>query len=156
AGKPSEWYVTYPDGTFAFSNSEGLVQSVIDRKNRGESRNPSVGSGTREISGATSERSLTDVARFQSAKRRLPGQAVARLFVEPRQIERMIAASPPPSKASDARILSMLERYLGAVEYAGAALVWNNSGIVVHTVETLAPSKLDAWLLHWAGNDLGR
>ena len=30
--RPSEWYVTYPDGTFAFSNSESLIQSVIDRK----------------------------------------------------------------------------------------------------------------------------
>src|SRR5262249_42365519 len=119
-------------------------------------RNSSDDAGAREISGATTDRRLTDVARFQSAKRRLPEQAVARLFVDPRQIERMIAASPPPSKASDARILPMLERYLGAVEYAAAALVWNNSGIVVHTLETLAPSKLDSWLLRWAGNDLGR
>src|SRR5262249_31761598 len=87
---------------------------------------------------------------------RLPEQAVARLFVEPRQIERMIAASPPASKSSDARILPMLERYLGAVDYAAAALLWDNSGVVVHTVETLAPSKLDPWLLRWAGNGLGR
>ncbi len=34
ASRPSEWYVTYPDGTFAFSNSESLIQSVIDRKER--------------------------------------------------------------------------------------------------------------------------
>ena len=34
ASRPSEWYVTYPDGTFAFSNSESLIQSVIDRKAR--------------------------------------------------------------------------------------------------------------------------
>ncbi len=27
-----EWYVTYPDGTFALSNSEALIQEVIDRK----------------------------------------------------------------------------------------------------------------------------
>ncbi len=32
AERPPEWYVTYPDGTFAFSNSETLLQSVIDRK----------------------------------------------------------------------------------------------------------------------------
>ena len=34
ANRPSEWYVVYPDGTFAFSNSEALIQSVIDRKGR--------------------------------------------------------------------------------------------------------------------------
>ena len=84
----------------------------------------------------------------------MPDKSVARLFVEPRQIERLIAASPPPSKASDARIMAMLERYLAAVEYAGASLAWNDTGIVVHTVETLDRSKLDPWLLRWAGNNL--
>ena len=32
AGRPPEWYITYADGTFAFSNSESLIKSVIDRK----------------------------------------------------------------------------------------------------------------------------
>ena len=84
----------------------------------------------------------------------MPEQSVARLFVEPRQIERLIAASPTPSKAADARIMAMLERYLGAVEYAAASLAWNDTGIVVQTVETLDRSKLDPWLLRWAGNNL--
>ena len=35
AARPSEWYISYPDGTFAFSNSESLIQSVIDRKGAG-------------------------------------------------------------------------------------------------------------------------
>ena len=50
--------------------------------------------------------------------------------------------------------MAMLERYLAAVEYAGAAARWNDTGIVVHTVETLDRSKLDPWLLRWAGNDV--
>ena len=79
---------------------------------------------------------------------------MARLFVDPRQIERMIAASPPRSKASDLRIIEMLGRYLAAVEYAGATLEWNDEGIVLHAIETLDRRKLEPWLLRWATNDL--
>ena len=38
ANRPPEWYVAYPDGTFAFSNSEAMIQSVIDRKAAGAGR----------------------------------------------------------------------------------------------------------------------
>ena len=48
----------------------------------------------------------------------------------------------------------MIEHYLSAVEYAGATLEWNDAGVVLHTVETLDRSKLEPWLLRWAGNDL--
>jgi hypothetical protein len=123
AGRPSEWYVTYPDGLFAFSNSEHLIQSVIDRKASSDPRSSPDHSRTRDASGSEIDRGLSEVTRFQAAKRRLPANALARLFVEPRQIERLIAASPQPNKASEPRILPMLERYLAAVNYAGAALV---------------------------------
>jgi hypothetical protein len=155
AERPSEWYVTYADGTFAFSNSESLIKSVIDRKGRGDSRQPADVSGARNGSGSGIQRGLTELDRFESVRRRIPGQSVARLFVEPRQIERLIAASPTPSKAADARIMAMLQRYLGAVEYAAASLAWSDTGIVVQTVETLDRSKLDPWLSRWAGNNLG-
>ena len=86
-------------------------------------------------------------------QRRLPDEpALARLFVDPRQIGRLLAAAPRPSKPSDARLIALLERYLSAVDYAGAALVWNDHSIVVHTVETLDSSKLDPWLRRWAGD----
>ena len=154
AERPSEWYITYPDGSFAFSNSESLIKSVIDLKGRGDSRKPADVSGTRDATGSGIDHGLNDLDRFQSARRRMPAKALARLFVEPRQIERLIAASPPPSKAADGRILAMLQRYLRAVEYAAASLVWNDTGIVLQTVETLDRSKLDPWLLQWAGNNL--
>ena len=48
----------------------------------------------------------------------------------------------------------MLERYLTAVEYAGATLEWNDAGIILHTVETLDRSKLEPWLVRWAGDQL--
>ncbi len=43
----------------------------------------------------------------------------------------------------------MLERYLAAVEYAGAALTWNDDSIVIHGVQTLNPSLLDPWVRRW-------
>ena len=104
--------------------------------------------------GAGVDRGLTDLARFQSVRRRQPAKALARLFIDPRQIERLIADKPRPSKASDARIMAMLERYLAAVEYAGATLEWNDTGVVLQTVETLDRSKLEPWLLRWAGNEI--
>ncbi len=72
---------------------------------------------------------------------------MVRLFVDPRQVERLIAAAPRPSKPTDVRLKAMIERYLAAVNYAGAAFVWNDRTLVLHAVETLDPSKLDPWIL---------
>ena len=153
AGRLPEWYVAYPDGTFAFSNSEPLIQAVIDRKSptrtaQNASREGPVPS---DVPGAKIEPGLGDLPRLHSVQSRLPEPALARLFVDPRHIGRLLAAAPRPAKPSDARLMAMLERYLAAVDYAGAALVWNDRAIVVHTVETLDPSKLDPWLRRWAG-----
>jgi hypothetical protein len=154
ASRPSEWYVSYPDGTFAFSNSESLIQSVIDRKGQNLPRGTTPHARNGGNLAATLDGGLNDLARFQAVRRRQNAKALARLFIEPRQVERLIAASPRPGKASDARIMEMLERYLKAVEYAGATLEWNDAGIVIHTVETLDRSKLEPWLVRWAGNQL--
>ena len=104
------------------------------------------------VSSPKIDRGLSELPRFQAVQKRLPAGALARLFVEPRQLVRLMAAAPRPAKASDARIMAMIERYLAAVDYAGAALVWNETGIVVHTAETLDPTKLDPWILRWAGS----
>ncbi len=154
ASRPSEWYVTYPDGTFAFSNSESLIQSVINRKARSlaQATTEPARSGGKPV--VAVDGGLADLARFQAVKRRQSTKALARLFIEPRQVERLIAASPPTSKASDLKIMEMLARYLTAVEYAGATLEWNDAGIILHTVETLDRSKLEPWLVRWAGNEL--
>jgi len=155
AGRLPEWYVAYPDGTFGFSNSELLIQAVIDRKTPARSAQDASreGAGTTAVNdpGARIEPGLGDLPRLHSVQSRLPGPALARLFVDPRHIGRLLAAAPRPAKPSDARLMTMLERYLTAVDYAGAALVCNDRAIVVHTVETLDPSKLDPWLRRWAG-----
>ena len=95
---------------------------------------------------------LGELPRLKAVQSKLPEQALARLFVDPRQFERLLAGAPRPSKPSDARIMATLERYLAAVDYAGAALTWNDESIVIHSVETLNSSLLDPWLRRWAGD----
>ena len=46
----------------------------------------------------------------------------------------------------------MLERYLAAVEYAGAALTWGDDTIAIHAVEKLDASRIDPWVRRWAGD----
>ena len=137
-GRPPEWYVSYPDGMFAFSNSETLIQGVIERK--GLARQ-----GRRIPVWATCRSS-----RPYSAGCRIgpwPGYSF-----DPRAIERLLASAPRPSDSADLRIVALLERYVAAVDYAGAALSWGTETIVVHSVETLEPSRLDPWLRRWAGD----
>ena len=147
AARLPESYIAYPDGTFAFSNSESLIQAVIDRK----SQPPAA--GTASVAAARKRESgVGDLPKFKEVQGHLPEKALARLFVDPRLIERLMAASPHPSKAADANILALIERYVAAVRYVGAALVWGDKTIVVHTVETLDPARLDPWLRRWAGD----
>ncbi len=147
AARLPEWYVAYADGTFAFSNSESLIQGVIDQKS--QSQAAELGPST---AGPKSDGGLVNLPRFKEVQQRLPATALARLFVDPRAIERLMAASPPPTKPTDANILALIARYAASVRYAGAALVWGDKSIVVHTVETLDPSKVDPWLARWAGD----
>src|SRR5262249_1987291 len=94
---------------------------------------------------------LGDLPALRAVGRRLPESALARLYVNPRQIGRLLSAAPRPAKPTDARLMAIVERYLAAGEFAGAALDWNNRTITVHTVETFDPPRLDPWLRHWAG-----
>lgn len=142
SSRPPEWYVSYPDGTFAFSNSEDILQGVIDRKSaRGTS-----GPGTGRNLG------LGDSPRHAAVRRRLGDHSLAQVYIDPRAVERLLALAPPAMRPLDARVMSLLKRHLAAVDYAGAALVWGPEAIVVHAVETLEPSRVDNWLRRWAGD----
>jgi hypothetical protein len=168
SGRLPEWYATFADGTFAFSNSEALIQSVIDLKNRAAAP---VGGGATDRAGNPEARAagvrelrlaLGEKRSFKAVAARLPSPALARLFVDPRALGRMLSAAPPPRKPDDLRMMALLERYVAAVDYAGAALVWSDDTLAIHTVETLDPSRIDSWLRRWAGDsrsrdaDLGR
>jgi hypothetical protein len=154
--RPPEWYVSYADGTFALSNSEALIQAVIDRKPRPAAASAAAEAGTTQP--AKSEQppvidsGLDRLPKLQAVKRRLPERALARVFVDPRPIARLIAASARPRNSSEGNLLAMLERYFAAVDYAGAALVSGERSLKLHTVETVDPSRLDAWIMRWAGD----
>lgn len=138
SGRPAEWYVCESDGTFAFSNSEALIQGVIDRKTEPQKAGVAPGLGS--------------LPRVDALRRRLPERALARLYVDPRAIEHLLAAAPAPAKPSESRMLAMLRRHVASLDYAGAALVWRPEAIVVHAVESLDASRVDSWLRHWAGD----
>jgi hypothetical protein len=152
SGRPPEWYVSYADGTFAFSNSEDLIRGVIDRKAResggSDAAIPRKRGGGHDEAGP----GLAASSRLLGVRRRLPERPLARLYLDPRAIERLLASAPRPAKPTDVRIRGMLERHLAAVEYAGAALVCRPDAIVVHAVETLDPSRVDGWLRRWAAD----
>jgi hypothetical protein len=146
AGRPLEWYVGYPDGTFAFSNSETMILSVIDRKAAGQVAHDPAKAYSKDDPG------LEELPRFKAVRGKLPERALVRVFVDPRHVERLLATANRPVEPSGARVMAMLARYLAAVDYAGAALTWSDQSIAIHTVETLTPSRLDPWLLRWASD----
>jgi hypothetical protein len=152
SGRPAEWYVVYPDGTFAFSNSQELIWEVVDRKPSGPNP-PAVGAPEPvTVAGSPAGPGLGESPRLIAVRRRLPERPLARLYVDPRSVERLLAQARPSAKPGDIEFLAMLKRHLAAVEYAGAALVWRSDAIVVHAVETLDASRTDGWLRRWAGD----
>ncbi|AGA29665.1 hypothetical protein [Singulisphaera acidiphila] len=137
AKRPAEYYTTLADQTFAWSNSEELVQGVIDRSK-----------GT--------EQGLSDVPGFRQVRERLPQRCLLSLFVNPRFLEMQIAASPKPAKPLDERLAVMLSRYVDALEYIGCAIELRGAssdrgaGIILHTEEGINPDKLPLWMKRWA------
>jgi hypothetical protein len=158
AGRLPESYVSFPDGTFACSNSEALIESVIDRKAAPAADRAGPGEGAGVVAkaagdpGARRDAGLGDRPEVRTVLRRLPARALARLLIDPRPIERVLAAAAGSANPSGPRIAAVLRRYVAAVDYAGAALVWDAQTIVIHTVETLDPSRVDPWLRRWAGD----
>jgi hypothetical protein len=129
--KPAEYYAVFDDATFAWTNSEAMIQGVIDRK--GKAGAPGLG----------------DDAKFLDVRRALPGRAAALVLADPRFLERMLAADPRAEKAKDDPAAALLRRYLSAVVYAGAALEWRD-GLVLHVHEAVDPARLGEPMRRWA------
>jgi hypothetical protein len=127
--RPSEFYIQLDDGTFGWSNSEGMIQGVIDRKG-------GIGSG------------LSDDPRLQKVRRGLPDRALLRLFVNPRLLERLVVDPSRSTKTSQDRLATMLARYLGAVAQVGFAVQWHE-GFEIHSHAVLEPEKVGARLKRW-------
>jgi hypothetical protein len=127
--KPTEYYTILSDNVFAWSNSESVLQGVVDRK-----------------AGAAG---LADDPTFRKLRARLPEHSVASLFINPRYVERMMAADSRRKSPGEEHLSALLARNLSAVAYAGASLEWRD-GFVVHTEEAIDASKLDEPLRRWA------
>jgi hypothetical protein len=127
--RPAEFTVQLDDGTFAWSNSEGMIQGVIDRKG-------GTGSG------------LGDDPRFRKVRKGLPDRAMVSLFVNPRLLDRLILDPTRSSKTTSDRLANQLVRYVGALGQVGFAVQWRE-GFVIHSHEVLEPEKLEPWLKEW-------
>ena len=121
--KPPEAYAILGD-TFAWSNSEALIQGVIDRRARAK------GDG------------LGDLPGFRRVRQGLPAHPLALLFVDPKFLGRLLDVGQGPRTPQDAKVVEALHRTLATLEYAGAALRWQD-GPILHLVEATLPDKAE-------------
>jgi hypothetical protein len=128
-GRLADEYVLFPDGTFAISNAGGLISDVISRKT-GWDR-----------AALSPQGSLAELPWFQVLARRLPDRAVARLFIDARRIAKLLATVPQPEKEEERRNLAIVQRLLGAIESAGAALVVADGRLALHAAEVFDTSE---------------
>jgi hypothetical protein len=162
SGRASDYFIRFDDGTFAMSNSEVLIRGVIDRKVRGPSfgidgRHPAPVAGEPEGQGVGqvgSISSLAEASSFRSVAGRLPGRdrALARLFVNPAMIRKLIAATPDPADPAAARVVAQLEKSLTAIDYAGASLSWKDGILALDVAQVIDPERLAPWMRRWAGD----
>lgn len=126
-------YVAFPDGTFAISGSEELIQQVIDRKT-GATGGPNqpAGPGVAE--------------KFSELARRLPREALATMFVDPGLVLTLLEHAP--KKDSDG--IASLAEYVRAHEYAGAALTFEDGNLALRVAEVFQPGKFGDLFGSWS------
>jgi len=131
--KPAEYLAVLGEETLAWSNAEELILGAIDRGNPGGKPGPGLGDG----------------AGFRAARKGLPVRAAASLLVDPRFLERLLAADPRPKSPEDGRGQALAGRYLAALTYAGAALEWRD-GLALHVHQVIDPAKAAEPPRRWA------
>jgi len=121
SGQLPETYVLFPDGVFAFSNDEPLVHEVIDRK---------AGKG-----GA----SFADASGFREAAEGLAGRPVARAFVDPAAVLRVLDGLPAQEDPNGRKVAAAAREYLGAMDRAGAGLIVEEGRVQLQLVQSFKP-----------------
>ena len=112
--KPDEWYAILPGDVFAWSNSEPQILAVM----------------ARAAIAITNAKPAPEPG-LPALREGLPSRAVARLFVDPRFLERVLnfgeaGGTPWECAARD---------YLASLKSVGAALAWRD-GLVLHVRQT--------------------
>lgn len=125
--KPDEAYAILDENIFVWSNSEAIIQGVIDRR------------ATSTDGGLLQEPRVARLAASQ------PPNALVRALVDPRFLERFVTQPPEKDNPGEA----WLRRYLGAADCLGLTLIWRD-GPVVELIEHRAPERLDEPLRRWA------
>jgi len=124
SGRPNESFVTFPDGTFALSNSNSLIEWVIDREAKPEGD------------------SAADLPGFQKVSERLPGNAAVRLFLNADLARRVAENLPSDNSPRSRKALEVIQNYADALQYAGAALTVDDAAIAVQSAQSFDPEKL--------------
>jgi hypothetical protein len=131
-GEPreAEYYRLFDDGTFAWSNSEALIQGVLDRK---------AGTG----------HGLGDDPSYRKVRAGLPARSLATLHLTPAFVARVVASTPRPASPKAPVAAEVASSYLRAIRGVGLAIEWRH-GFLLHSHETIDPQGLDPRLLQWA------
>jgi hypothetical protein len=146
AGRLPDAYVSFPDGTFAISNDEGLIHHLIDRK-------ATAGKVVKSGEAGMTPTSMAESPRFRALERRLPDRDVVRLFVDARQLSRLLATVPQPAKEEDRRNIAIVQRLLAGIESAGAGLLVTDERLVLHAAEVFDPREFKKIFGATAGAD---
>ncbi len=129
---PDEFYAHLDHATFAWSNSERLLQDVIDL----------------EAGAAAAGARLADDSSFGRAHRGLAGPSLFRLYLASSLIER-IRREAPAAPGPVGRIAGgVFGRYASAIGSVGIALNLD-VGLTIHVHEALEPARLPAPLRRW-------
>ncbi len=126
AGRPSETYVLFPDGTFAFSNSEAAVLEAVDRET-GVDRGPS----------------LLDAAGFATTSAGLSGRPLLRAFLAPEFIRRALDEQPEPADPGGRAVLAAVRGRLGDLDRVGAALDVDDAKVQIRLLQAFKPDALN-------------
>ena len=128
---PSDHYILFEDGTFAWSNSEATIHEVIDRR-----------LGARPGWG-----SLPTSNRLRLG---LPDHALASLFVAPSVVNQVLTATRPATSPEHRYFNKVAAVYLKAVAATGLAIEWRD-GLFLQTHDILDPARLPPWMAAWMG-----
>ncbi len=129
-GRPADHYFLLDDGTFAWSNSAEQLIEILKRNS--DSGLPSL---------------WTDPL-AREVRESLPSGSFIRLALHPGFLVRFLEALPDSDKPGEARAAGSIRGYFRALRYVGLSVEWKD-GLLVHTRESLDPSKLEGWLKQW-------
>lgn len=124
-GRPADYYATLEDGSFAWTNDEKLLQTVLARA---QGQGPP---------------GLVDHRCFREVTDALPKRAVVRLFADPTILAREASNAAGTPSLED--LPEPLYRYARAVDFAAVALEADGD-LTLHEVDSLDVSRLpEGW-----------